>query len=65
MLSLHLIFDARPTENRLSYTYLLLILVAVPKPYHPCVDFFGAPEWIAVNKGYPGTSRFPALQGRG
>ena len=32
MFSLHLVFDARPTENGLSYTYLLKILVALPKP---------------------------------
>jgi len=37
----------------------------VPKLHYPYVDFDGASERDAVNKGFPETSRFPALRERG
>ena len=57
--SSRLIFEYRLTENRLSIPYLLCFKT---QPKHPdfYVDFDGALNCVAVNKGRTKTSRLPA-----
>ena len=65
MLSTCLVFvwlSARNWPKTAHYALSFFRFMRLSKQEPHYVDFYGAPGWVAVNKGYPGAFSFPALR---